>query len=84
MAKAGVADTNLADISQMEFSAFINASFWDSADYTILVFTMSVVVVTLMMAAPFAGLLRHMAAGVVPMAVASIGLFGWFLPYFAA
>ena len=48
-----------------------------------LVFTVAVVVVTLMMAAPFAVLLRRMVAGVVAMALASIGLFGWFLPYFA-
>ncbi len=68
----------------MEFSAFINASFWDSADYTILVFTMAVVVVTRIMAAPFAVLLRRMVAGVVAMAVASIGFFGMFLQYFAA
>ena len=25
--------TTLSDVSQMEFSAFINASFWDSTDY---------------------------------------------------
>jgi len=45
---------------------------------------MAVVVVTRIMAAPFAVLLRRMVAGVVAMAVASIGFFGMFLQYFAA
>ena len=49
-----------------------------------LVFTIAVVAVTLAMAAPFAVLLRRYLMGIAAMAVASMGLFGWFLPVFAA
>ena len=47
-----------------------------------LVFTVAVVVVGVMMAAPFAVLLRRVVAGVVGITLAFIGVFGWFLPYF--
>ena len=48
-----------------------------------LVFTLGVMVVSVMMAAPFMVLLRRVLAGVLAITVASIGVFGWFLPYFA-
>lgn len=47
-----------------------------------LVFTMAVVVVSLMMAAPIMFLLRRVIMGVVALTITFIGLFGWFLPYF--
>ena len=48
-----------------------------------LAFTVAVVVVGVMMAAPFAVLLRRVIAGVLTITLAFIGVFGWFLPYFA-
>ena len=48
-----------------------------------LVFTLSVLLVTVLMAAPFVVLLRRVAAGVLVMALSFIALFGWFLPFFA-
>ena len=48
-----------------------------------LVFTASVVVVTAMMAAPFFLLLRRLLPGLLTITIAAIGVFGWFLPYFA-
>ena len=48
-----------------------------------LVFTAAVLVVTAMLAAPFVLLLRRVMAGVLAIAIAAIGVFGWFLPYFA-
>ena len=47
-----------------------------------LVFTAAVVVVSLMMAAPIAYLLRRVFMGVVVLTITFVGLFGWFLPYF--
>ena len=48
------------------------------------VFTLAVVVVAVMMAAPFMILLRRVIAGVLTLTLTFIGLFGWFLPHFAA
>ena len=48
-----------------------------------LTFTIAVMVIGLMMAAPFAVVLRRVIAGVVGLTLAFIGVFGWFLPYFA-
>ena len=48
-----------------------------------LAFTAAVVVIGAAMAAPFALLLRRVVAGVVAIALAFIGVFGWMLPYFA-
>ena len=47
-----------------------------------LVFTLAVVVVSLLMAAPVMYLLRRVIMGVLALTVLFIGLFGWFLPYF--
>lgn len=47
-----------------------------------LVFTVAVVVMSLMMAAPIMYLLRRVVMGVVALTITFIGLFGWFLPYF--
>ena len=47
-----------------------------------LVFTVAVVVMSLMLAAPVMYLLRRVIMGVVALTVIFIGLFGWFLPYF--
>ena len=49
-----------------------------------LVFTLSVLLVTITMAAPFAVLLRRAVVGVLVVAVSFIGLFGWFFPFFAS
>ena len=49
-----------------------------------LVFTASVVLLTVAMAAPFAILLWRVVPGVLAIAVGFIVLFGWFMPYFAA
>ena len=49
-----------------------------------LVFTAAVLVTTAMLTAPFLVLLRRVAIGVMSMGLASMGVFGWFLPYFAA
>ena len=48
-----------------------------------LAFTAAVVVIGAAMAAPFAVLLRRVVAGVMAVALAFIGVFGWMLPYFA-
>ena len=47
------------------------------------VFTVGVLVVTAMMAAPIAVLLRPVLIGIIAIAAASAGVFGWMLPYFA-
>lgn len=47
-----------------------------------LVFTVAVLVMSLLMAAPIMYLLRRAIMGVVALTVTFIGLFGWFLPYF--
>ena len=49
-----------------------------------LVFTAAIVAVTLMMAAPIAVLLRRVLPGVLAIAIVFMGLFGWFLPFFAS
>ena len=48
-----------------------------------LVFTTAVLVVTVMLAAPVALLLRRVLSGVLTLTLAFIGVFGWLLPYFA-
>ena len=48
-----------------------------------LVFTVAVLVVTAMMTAPVAVLLRPVLAGVIAIAAFAAGVFGWMLPYFA-
>ena len=48
-----------------------------------MVFTLGIVVVAVMMAAPFMILLRQVLSGVLTITVAFIAIFGWFLPYFA-
>ena len=48
-----------------------------------MVFTLGVVVVSVMMSAPFVILLWRVVAGVLAIAVSFIVLFGWFLPFFA-
>ena len=47
------------------------------------VYTTAVLVVAVMMAAPFAYLLRRVVVGVVAITLAFVGIFGWFLPFFA-
>lgn len=49
-----------------------------------MVFTLGVVIAAVMMAAPFMILLRQVLAGVLAITLTFIGVFGWFLPYFAA
>ncbi len=49
-----------------------------------LVYTLGVAVAVLLLAAPLAVLLRRAAAGVAIITLAAIGVFGWFLPYYAA
>ena len=49
-----------------------------------LVFTVAVLVVAAMMAVPFVVLLRRVVVGVVAITAAFMGVFGWFLPYFAS
>ena len=48
-----------------------------------LVYTAAVLLATIMLAAPFLILLRRVIAGVIAIALAFVGVFGWFLPYFA-
>ena len=48
-----------------------------------LVFTLAIVVVAAMLAAPLGLLLRRVVAGVLALAVAFMGLFGWLLPFLA-
>ena len=49
-----------------------------------MVFTLAVVIVSVLMAAPFFILLRSVLPYVVALTLIFVGLFGWFLPYFAA
>ena len=48
-----------------------------------LVFTLAIVVLAVMVAAPLAWLLRRVVTGVLAMAATFTGVFGWLLPYFA-
>ena len=48
-----------------------------------LVFTIGVVVVSAIMAAPFVILLWRVVPGVLAITVSFMGLFGWFMPFFA-
>ena len=48
-----------------------------------LVFTVAVVVASAALAAPLAILLRRVLSGFVAIVFAVVGIFGWFLPYFA-
>ena len=47
-----------------------------------LVYTVAVLVISLMMAAPIMYLLRQVMLGVVALTIIFIGLFGWLMPYF--
>ena len=47
-----------------------------------LVYTVAVLVISLMMAAPIMYLLRKVMLGVVALTITFIGLFGWLMPYF--
>ena len=49
-----------------------------------MVFTLAIVIVSVLMAAPFFVLFRSVLPWVVALTLVFIGLFGWFLPYFAA
>ena len=49
-----------------------------------MVFTLSIVVVSVLMAAPFFVLFRSVLPWVVALTLVFVGLFGWLLPYFAA
>ncbi len=49
-----------------------------------MVFTVAVVIVSVLMVAPFFILLRSVLPWVVALTLVFVGLFGWFLPYFAA
>ena len=49
-----------------------------------MVFTLAVVIVSVFMAAPFFILFRSVLPYVVALTLVFVGLFGWFLPYFAA
>ena len=49
-----------------------------------LVFTVAVLLGGVMLAVPFAALLRRVLAGVLAIAGSFIGVFGWFLPHFAS
>ena len=49
-----------------------------------MVFTLAIVVVSVLMAAPFFVLFRSVLPWVVALTLVFIGLFGWLLPYFAA
>ena len=49
-----------------------------------LVYTLGIAASVLLLAAPLAVLLRRALAGVVVLTLAAIGIFGWFLPYYAA
>ena len=48
-----------------------------------LVFTAAVVVAGVLLVAPLAVLLRRLLSGVLTIALAFVGVFGWFVPYFA-
>ncbi len=48
-----------------------------------MVYTLAVLGMAVMMAAPIAILLRPMLIGVLILAITFIAIFGWFLPYFA-
>ncbi len=47
-------------------------------------YTLGVAVAVLLLAAPLAVLLRRALASVAVITLAAIGVFGWFLPYYAA
>ena len=47
-------------------------------------FTLAIVVIALMMAAPLAIVFRKMLGGVLTVTLVFVGIFGWLLPYFAA
>lgn len=47
-----------------------------------LVYTVAVLVISLMMAAPIMYLLRQVMLGVIALTIIFIGLFGWLMPYF--
>ena len=49
-----------------------------------MVFTLAIVVVSVLMAAPFFVLFKSVLPWVVALTLVFIGLFGWLLPYFAA
>ena len=49
-----------------------------------MVFTLAIVIVSVLMAAPFFILLRSVLPWVIALTLVFVGLFGWFLPYFAA
>ena len=49
-----------------------------------MVFTIAIVVVSVLMAAPFFVLFRSVLPWMVALTLVFIGLFGWLLPYFAA
>ena len=49
-----------------------------------LAYTLVVVSTAVLLAAPLAILFRQMLAGVLTITLLFVGLFGWFLPYFAA
>ena len=49
-----------------------------------LLYTLGVAVAALLLAAPLAALLRRALSGVIVITLAAVGVFGWFLPYYAA
>lgn len=49
-----------------------------------MLYTLAIAVGGLALAAPFMLLLRRVLAGILTLTLVFIGLFGWFLPYFAA
>ena len=49
-----------------------------------LAYTLGVAVAVLLLAAPLAVLLRRALVGVAVITLAAVGVFGWFLPYYAA
>ena len=49
-----------------------------------LVYTLAVAAAVVLLAAPLAVLMRRALAGVAVITLAAIGVFGWFLPYYAA
>ena len=49
-----------------------------------LVYTLGVAAAVLLLAAPFAVLLRRLLVGVLALTLFAVGVFAWFLPYYAA
>ena len=49
-----------------------------------LIYTLGVATAVILLAAPLAVLLRRALTGVIVITLAAIGVFGWFLPYYAA